>query len=133
MALDDVVVLNVDTNTLETAFDDLQSLPNDVVSVCDDLQSLPHDVVSVCDDLQSLPHDVVSVFENASLDPQSYRPHPHPFPNYSPCALSLSTQSNCFPVRSTAIKLAMKTSFPSSYPECTIFSFMPVCVVNTCI
>ncbi|XP_031434017.1 DENN domain-containing protein 1A isoform X3 [Clupea harengus] len=32
MALDDVVVLNVDTNTLETAFDDLQSLPNDVVS-----------------------------------------------------------------------------------------------------
>ncbi|KAG5272094.1 hypothetical protein AALO_G00161590 [Alosa alosa] len=32
MALDDVVVLNVDTNTLETPFDDLQSLPNDVVS-----------------------------------------------------------------------------------------------------
>ncbi|CDQ93754.1 unnamed protein product [Oncorhynchus mykiss] len=31
MALDDVVVLNVDTNTLETPFDDLQSLPNDVV------------------------------------------------------------------------------------------------------
>ncbi|CAB1318975.1 unnamed protein product, partial [Coregonus sp. 'balchen'] len=30
MALDDVVVLNVDTNTLETPFDDLQSLPNDV-------------------------------------------------------------------------------------------------------
>lgn len=33
MALDDVVILNVDTNTLETPFDDLQSLPNDVVSV----------------------------------------------------------------------------------------------------
>ncbi|XP_077778404.1 DENN domain-containing protein 1A isoform X5 [Podarcis muralis] len=32
MALEDVVVLNVDTNTLETPFDDLQSLPNDVVS-----------------------------------------------------------------------------------------------------
>uniref|UniRef100_A0AAY4EKA1 UDENN domain-containing protein n=1 Tax=Denticeps clupeoides TaxID=299321 RepID=A0AAY4EKA1_9TELE len=32
MALDDIVVLNVDTNTLETPFDDLQSLPNDVVS-----------------------------------------------------------------------------------------------------
>ncbi|KAM9642805.1 DENN domain-containing protein 1A isoform 2-T2 [Trichechus inunguis] len=32
MALDDVVVLNVDTNTLETPFDDLQSLPNDVIS-----------------------------------------------------------------------------------------------------
>ncbi|KAK1803291.1 hypothetical protein P4O66_004078 [Electrophorus voltai] len=32
MALDDVVILNVDTNTLETPFDDLQSLPNDVVS-----------------------------------------------------------------------------------------------------
>ncbi|KAL0965107.1 hypothetical protein UPYG_G00276890 [Umbra pygmaea] len=32
MALDDVVVLNVDSNTLETPFDDLQSLPNDVVS-----------------------------------------------------------------------------------------------------
>lgn len=31
MALDDVVVLNVDTNTLETPYDDLQSLPNDVV------------------------------------------------------------------------------------------------------
>ena len=31
MALDDVVVLNVDTNTLETPFDDLQGLPNDVV------------------------------------------------------------------------------------------------------
>ncbi|XP_067233184.1 DENN domain-containing protein 1A isoform X5 [Chanodichthys erythropterus] len=30
MALDDVVLLNVDTNTLETPFDDLQSLPNDV-------------------------------------------------------------------------------------------------------
>uniref|UniRef100_G3Q2U6 DENN domain containing 1A n=1 Tax=Gasterosteus aculeatus aculeatus TaxID=481459 RepID=G3Q2U6_GASAC len=30
MALDDVVVLNVDTNTLETPYDDLQSLPNDV-------------------------------------------------------------------------------------------------------
>eukprot|EP00070_Physeter_catodon_P042442 XP_028349336.1 DENN domain-containing protein 1A isoform X8 [Physeter catodon] len=30
MALDDVVILNVDTNTLETPFDDLQSLPNDV-------------------------------------------------------------------------------------------------------
>ena len=33
MALDDVVILNVDTNTLETPFDDLQSLPYDVV--CD--------------------------------------------------------------------------------------------------
>ncbi|XP_034402403.1 DENN domain-containing protein 1A isoform X1 [Cyclopterus lumpus] len=32
MALDDVVVLNVDTNTLETPYDDLQSLPSDVVS-----------------------------------------------------------------------------------------------------
>ncbi|KAM3873865.1 DENN domain-containing protein 1A [Diretmus argenteus] len=32
MALDDVVVLNVDTNTLESPFDDLQSLPNDVIS-----------------------------------------------------------------------------------------------------
>ncbi|XP_022067854.2 DENN domain-containing protein 1A isoform X1 [Acanthochromis polyacanthus] len=32
MALDDVVVLNIDTNTLETPYDDLQSLPNDVVS-----------------------------------------------------------------------------------------------------
>uniref|UniRef100_A0A3Q3JK80 UDENN domain-containing protein n=1 Tax=Monopterus albus TaxID=43700 RepID=A0A3Q3JK80_MONAL len=32
MALDDVVILNVDTNTLETPYDDLQSLPNDVVS-----------------------------------------------------------------------------------------------------
>lgn len=31
MALDEVVILNVDTNTLETPFDDLQSLPNDVV------------------------------------------------------------------------------------------------------
>ncbi|MGH0145985.1 UNVERIFIED_CONTAM: hypothetical protein FKN15_007011 [Acipenser sinensis] len=30
MALEDVVIL-VDTNTLETPFDDLQSLPNDVV------------------------------------------------------------------------------------------------------
>ncbi|XP_017347989.1 DENN domain-containing protein 1A isoform X2 [Ictalurus punctatus] len=32
MALDDVVILNVDSNTLETPFDDLQNLPNDVVS-----------------------------------------------------------------------------------------------------
>ncbi|XP_016066440.1 PREDICTED: DENN domain-containing protein 1A isoform X2 [Miniopterus natalensis] len=32
MALDDVVILNVDTNTLETPFDDLQSLPTDVIS-----------------------------------------------------------------------------------------------------
>ncbi|KAM4647778.1 DENN domain-containing protein 1A isoform 2-T2 [Amazona ochrocephala] len=32
MALEDVVILNVDTNTLETPFGDLQSLPNDVVS-----------------------------------------------------------------------------------------------------
>lgn len=31
LALDDVVVLNVDTNTLETPYDDLQSLPSDVV------------------------------------------------------------------------------------------------------
>uniref|UniRef100_A0A8C4VZM3 DENN domain containing 1A n=1 Tax=Gopherus evgoodei TaxID=1825980 RepID=A0A8C4VZM3_9SAUR len=30
MALEDVVILNVDTNTLETPFDDLQSLPSDV-------------------------------------------------------------------------------------------------------
>ena len=35
MALDDVVVLNVDTNTLETPYEDLQSLPNDVVSNID--------------------------------------------------------------------------------------------------
>ncbi|XP_071219445.1 DENN domain-containing protein 1A-like [Salvelinus alpinus] len=32
MALDDVVVLNVENNTTETPFDELQSLPNDVVS-----------------------------------------------------------------------------------------------------
>ncbi|XP_069465559.1 DENN domain-containing protein 1A isoform X2 [Ambystoma mexicanum] len=32
MNLEDVVLLNVDTNTLETPFDDLQSLPTDVVS-----------------------------------------------------------------------------------------------------
>ncbi|XP_038637772.1 DENN domain-containing protein 1A-like isoform X7 [Scyliorhinus canicula] len=32
MALEDVVILNVDNNTLETQFDDLQSLPNDVLS-----------------------------------------------------------------------------------------------------
>ncbi|XP_072310164.1 DENN domain-containing protein 1A isoform X2 [Eucyclogobius newberryi] len=32
MCLDDVVVLNVDTNTLETPYEDLQGLPNDVVS-----------------------------------------------------------------------------------------------------
>ncbi|TTE96764.1 DENN domain-containing protein 1A [Bagarius yarrelli] len=32
MALDDVVILNVDTNTLETPFNDLQNLPYDVVS-----------------------------------------------------------------------------------------------------
>ncbi|XP_060791800.1 DENN domain-containing protein 1A isoform X8 [Neoarius graeffei] len=32
MALDDVVILNVDTNTLETPFNDLQKLPHDVVS-----------------------------------------------------------------------------------------------------
>lgn len=32
MSLDDVVVLNVDTNTLETPYSDLQSLPGDVVS-----------------------------------------------------------------------------------------------------
>uniref|UniRef100_UPI00398EA318 DENN domain-containing protein 1A isoform X4 n=1 Tax=Pristiophorus japonicus TaxID=55135 RepID=UPI00398EA318 len=32
MALEDVVILNVDNNTLETPFDDLQSLPNDVLS-----------------------------------------------------------------------------------------------------
>ncbi|KAM9450267.1 DENN domain-containing protein 1A isoform 2-T2 [Clarias gariepinus] len=32
MALDDIVILNVDTNTIETPFDDLQNLPNDVVS-----------------------------------------------------------------------------------------------------
>lgn len=33
MALEDVVMLNVDNNTLETPFDDLQRLPNDVVSI----------------------------------------------------------------------------------------------------
>ncbi|XP_078082647.1 DENN domain-containing protein 1A isoform X7 [Mustelus asterias] len=32
LALEDVVILNVDNNTLETPFDDLQSLPNDVLS-----------------------------------------------------------------------------------------------------
>ncbi|XP_044161711.1 DENN domain-containing protein 1A isoform X1 [Bufo gargarizans] len=32
MSLEDVVVLNVDTNTLETPFDDLQNLPSEVVS-----------------------------------------------------------------------------------------------------
>ncbi|XP_063172449.1 DENN domain-containing protein 1A isoform X2 [Candoia aspera] len=32
ISLEDVVILNMDTNTLETPFDDLQSLPNDVVS-----------------------------------------------------------------------------------------------------
>ncbi|XP_053329699.1 DENN domain-containing protein 1A isoform X2 [Spea bombifrons] len=32
MNLEDVVVLNVDTNTLETPFDDLQNLPSEVVS-----------------------------------------------------------------------------------------------------
>lgn len=32
MSLEDVVILNVDTNTLETPYDDLQSLPNDTVS-----------------------------------------------------------------------------------------------------
>ncbi|KAM4641125.1 DENN domain-containing protein 1B isoform 2-T2 [Discoglossus pictus] len=32
-SLDDVVLLNVDTNTLETPFNDLSSLPSDVVSV----------------------------------------------------------------------------------------------------
>ncbi|XP_034458632.1 DENN domain-containing protein 1A isoform X3 [Hippoglossus hippoglossus] len=31
LALDDVVILNVDTNTLETPYNDLESLPNDVV------------------------------------------------------------------------------------------------------
>ncbi|XP_062269212.1 DENN domain-containing protein 1A isoform X2 [Platichthys flesus] len=31
LALDDVVVLNVDTNTLDTPYNDLESLPNDVV------------------------------------------------------------------------------------------------------
>ncbi|KAG2461834.1 DEN1B protein, partial [Polypterus senegalus] len=31
-ALEDVVILNVDTNTLETPFEDLQNLPSDVVS-----------------------------------------------------------------------------------------------------
>ncbi|RXM34310.1 DENN domain-containing protein 1B [Acipenser ruthenus] len=30
--LEDVVILNVDTNTLETPFDDLQNLPSDVIS-----------------------------------------------------------------------------------------------------
>ncbi|KAJ8286423.1 hypothetical protein GJAV_G00039110 [Gymnothorax javanicus] len=32
MVLEDVVILNVDTNTVETPYDDLQSLPNDTVS-----------------------------------------------------------------------------------------------------
>ncbi|KAM4696573.1 DENN domain-containing protein 1A [Rhinophrynus dorsalis] len=32
MSLEDVVLLNVDTNTLETPFDDLQNLPSEVVS-----------------------------------------------------------------------------------------------------
>ncbi|XP_075691626.1 DENN domain-containing protein 1A isoform X2 [Rhinoderma darwinii] len=32
LSLEDVVVLNVDTNTLETPFDDLQNLPSEVVS-----------------------------------------------------------------------------------------------------
>ncbi|XP_053551671.1 LOW QUALITY PROTEIN: DENN domain-containing protein 1A [Bombina bombina] len=32
MSLEDVVILNVDTNTLESPFDDLQNLPSDVVS-----------------------------------------------------------------------------------------------------
>ncbi|KAM6430949.1 DENN domain-containing protein 1A isoform 3-T3 [Liasis olivaceus] len=32
ISLEDVVILNVDTNTLETPFHDLQSLPNDVIS-----------------------------------------------------------------------------------------------------
>lgn len=32
MNLEDVIILNVDTNTLETPFDDLQSLPTEVVS-----------------------------------------------------------------------------------------------------
>ncbi|XP_036384416.1 DENN domain-containing protein 1A-like isoform X2 [Megalops cyprinoides] len=32
VALEDVVILNVDTNTLETPYDDLQNLPNDTVS-----------------------------------------------------------------------------------------------------
>lgn len=32
-ALEDVVVMNVDSNTLETPFDDVQALPPDVVSV----------------------------------------------------------------------------------------------------
>lgn len=31
-ALEDVVVLNADSNTLETPFDDVQALPPDVVS-----------------------------------------------------------------------------------------------------
>ncbi|KAM5146840.1 DENN domain-containing protein 1A isoform 1-T1 [Mantella aurantiaca] len=32
MNLEDVIILNVDTNTLETPFDDLQNLPNEVIS-----------------------------------------------------------------------------------------------------
>lgn len=32
-ALEDVVMMNVDSNTLETPFDDVQALPPDVVSV----------------------------------------------------------------------------------------------------
>lgn len=32
--LEEVVILNVDTNTLETPFDDLKRIPSDVVCVC---------------------------------------------------------------------------------------------------
>ena len=32
-ALEDVVMMNLDSNTLETPFDDVQALPPDVVSV----------------------------------------------------------------------------------------------------
>ncbi|MGH0116085.1 UNVERIFIED_CONTAM: hypothetical protein FKN15_023118 [Acipenser sinensis] len=42
MALEDVVILNVDTNTLETPFDDLQSLPNDVCICIRSVRTLPH-------------------------------------------------------------------------------------------
>lgn len=34
-SLEDVVLLNVDTNTLESPFNDLNSLPSDVVSLED--------------------------------------------------------------------------------------------------
>lgn len=59
LALDDVVVLNVDTNTLETPYDDLQSLPSDVVRrYCVAVSSLHH--------CQSLPQDLLPVAQDPS-------------------------------------------------------------------